>query len=1021
MVLAGRGLDEHHNTFDFATFLALTYFFPESDCFGTSEHANWRQAVEIAAGQDAELHIHSAEPTLIALEYDATRSRKKGWSAISALPYFAYASFFIYVFWGMRQLTSVHSRTGVAFTALVEIIVSTITSLSVCALVGFRVTLVPWELLPVVIVFVGAENMFNLVDAVGKTPVTLSVKQRVAEGLSRAGTSNTLKVVSYNSILGVIAVFSTGAIRQFCIFAIVVLVAHWFLAHTFFMAVLSIDIQRLELDELLRQDVGLAPALTRKDSENTPFKSNPSFMWKLGVLIRKLLSGRAKKNLSLVLLLAITATLYYATMPPENVQGIKSNIQASPRGALTRSNMPAPTNTATLQPDSQIWKLLNPTGVPLHLRVEAPSILTFKPNVDNAEPSTEHQKTHNKSLARTLRSVLWLIKIMVLPIAATTFVLWCLLLYLLKDAELLDAQKNRADAEPTRNLKDHVTALEKRASFSTLPRAFPSDVELIATSSDGRTVISVGLHNEVAIWKTMLGEHIPIDTSDFLLQAGTSLATSTLTAVAMDRKGHFCAVGTGGGTIAVWNIQNKTLRAYPQINLPNSSAGIRDLRFVSGSSAPTSPSDIAPMSLSSAPLFILATYENGAAVKYTVGAQLTPIYLHPSSRNPVLYTKVVDIIPNDRVALAFCLEDGSVEIMEVGNDNSPLMKENLSIQPGHPTDLATKVHVCQPIIGEETCVVIAAVTESGVISLWDGQTGECIRILDESFGRITQLRISPVRTETCHFCGNLPPDSVCLSFSVDTVVRFYKVYRNDETRRCSCVQTTSPGKKQSQGTMGRNSRSNSSASNPSSPLLRSRGPSASDVSPFPVSGHGVHSKRASEKADASRRLSEGLIFPADIEDRRLFIGTQDLNRSSVSFWHRSYVAWIADTTCERGSWDIYDGKIVGVRRRSRLAGQSNGTFKASGTTQRGLSSSILSRWEIWTFDPCTSHLQSSPLSLLVIETGDSSSPSSSTSSSPSSGASVPRLPFTRVTPFIVARYISLAGFGNTLGVFKFSC
>jgi Sterol-sensing domain of SREBP cleavage-activation len=43
------------------------------------------------------------------------------------------------------------------------------------------------------------------------------------------------------------AVFSMGAVRQFCAFAIVVLVAHWFLAHTFFLAVLSIDIQRLEV------------------------------------------------------------------------------------------------------------------------------------------------------------------------------------------------------------------------------------------------------------------------------------------------------------------------------------------------------------------------------------------------------------------------------------------------------------------------------------------------------------------------------------------------------------------------------------------------------------------------------------------------------------------------------------------------------------------------------------------------------------------------------------------------------
>lgn len=102
--------------------------------------------------------------------------------------------------------------------------------------------------------------MFSLVDAVTRTSITIPVKQRIAVGLSHAGTSNTLKVVSYNAILGVLAVLAgTGAIRQFCVFAIVVLVAHWFLAHTFFLAVLSIDIQRLELDELLRQNASLVP------------------------------------------------------------------------------------------------------------------------------------------------------------------------------------------------------------------------------------------------------------------------------------------------------------------------------------------------------------------------------------------------------------------------------------------------------------------------------------------------------------------------------------------------------------------------------------------------------------------------------------------------------------------------------------------------------------------------------------------------------------------------------------------
>lgn len=76
------------------------------------------------------------------------------------------------------------------------------------------------------------------------------MKERIARGLSRGGTSNTFKVFAYNALFGSMAYFASGAIRQFCIFTVVVLVAHWFLIHTFFVAVLAIDIQRLEVKVL---------------------------------------------------------------------------------------------------------------------------------------------------------------------------------------------------------------------------------------------------------------------------------------------------------------------------------------------------------------------------------------------------------------------------------------------------------------------------------------------------------------------------------------------------------------------------------------------------------------------------------------------------------------------------------------------------------------------------------------------------------------------------------------------------
>jgi hypothetical protein len=172
---------------------------------------------------------------------------------------------------------------------------------------------------PLVIMFIGAENMFSLVrvipaveffvclfltifqvEAVVKTSITLPVKERIADGLSRAGTSNSLKVLSYNIILGIIAFFASGATRQFCAFAVVVLVAHWFLVHTFFVAVLSIDIQRLELEELLQQNANYTPAIPPAD---LPVQSaQPDGRGrKLMTALRGLFRGRANKNISLFL------------------------------------------------------------------------------------------------------------------------------------------------------------------------------------------------------------------------------------------------------------------------------------------------------------------------------------------------------------------------------------------------------------------------------------------------------------------------------------------------------------------------------------------------------------------------------------------------------------------------------------------------------------------------------------------------------------------------------------------------
>ncbi|KAF8869940.1 hypothetical protein CPB84DRAFT_1911546 [Gymnopilus junonius] len=1018
MVLAGRGSYEHHvggSKFDYARFLALTYFFPNSPCSGSSaEHSQWVHTIQDAVIQNAEVTVQVPEATLIALEYDPERTTIKGWSAMSAFLYLAYIAFFAYVCWSVRYMDAVHSRLGVTFTALVEIAVSTITSLSVCALVGFRITM----LLPIVIIFVGREY----VDAVGRTSVTLPVKQRIAEGL----------VVSYNAILGVIAVFAAGAVRQFCTFAIV-------------------------LEELLRRDTSLIPSAQPllNDVQSTKQKQPRSGLPKLIHTTQALLKGRAATNVSLLMLLAMAATLYYTTYTA-STSTMNSSLPKA-LGAVSRTKA-RPTSDA-ISTAERIWKTLNIAHTQLlHLRIELPTIITFSP--DLTSKASEMQASYrSRYTMRTFSFVLWVLTILVLPIAATTSALYGLLLYLLKNTELLEAQRHKPEGDAGSRALEDARALQGQISFSTLPRGFQSDVELIAASKDGRTIVSVGLHNEILVLNADTKKQVTIDAEDaFLRMASTSSRMeSTITSVTVDDAGRFFAIGTSTGLIAVWTVEKAAWRVkpLPWLALDNSSAGVTEMCFV-----PTfqqfvrTPSRTPPPSEPNSPIIpkiagsiLLATYENGVAARWTVGVLPTVAFFTPSRRAPI-------VIPEDRVLIAFCLDDGTLELVETG-DFEPTMLNDCCLKPGNAFDMVWKVHACRAEMNGSMRFIVAAATEAGTVSLWDGLTGECIAMLDDAHGRITDIRVSPVQCETCHFCGQLPMESLAVAFSVDHNIRFSKLYLDDQTRRCACSRTHPQQQRlrrvSSRESLGRRSRSSSTASSQmgSPHISRARLATAFETlaSPFPVSGHGVHSRRASEKE--ARRSTELLTVPFpgtlgaaedyDISSNGSILGHYNTGSTtptstyvSQSVWRNAMLVPLADVTCERGCWDVTSKRFVGVRRKARSQGKPKSTV-ASDWGPSGLTSATLERWEIWMFDPATALLRSSLLASLSPPSSEaigrsSTSSLSSRASSPSrtsfssfngSGDSIARLPFTRVSPLLVTSSPALAGFGNTIGVFHF--
>lgn len=644
-----------------------------------------------------------------------------------------------------------------------------------------------------------------------------------------------------------------------------------------------------------------------------------------------------------------------------------------------------------------VWKTLNPTQAPLlHIRIELPNIVTFQSDIQSQKVSQA------RFSMRTFRLFLWLIKIMVLPIAATTSVLWGLLLYLLKNADLLEAQRNHAEPDSS-DLQEDSEVLESEISFSTLPRAFTSDVELIAASKDGTVVVSVGLHNEIIIWRVDKQSHISIDAADVLLRAAsTSFALSTLTSVAVDDEGRYCAVGTGAGLIAVWALEADSARPLPLLSLDSTSAAVTDLHFAPGSK----PMVGQLRSQAVHGLALLATYESGVAVKWSLKKASTPTYFTPSHRASIVKCCLIRVDPLDHFLIAFSMDDGTLELVDT-HAASPFITSPYCVQAGDALNTPSTAHACQADLGGRSRLIIAVATEAGLVSLWDGATGECISVLDEVYGRVNRLRIAPVQCSTCRRCGQLPLESVAVAFSVDHVVRFFRLYLNDETRRCACARHQLRHVA-SRDSIGHRSRSNSTASqvaagsvSPSIP--RARLATTFETSTFPVSGHGVHSRRASEK-DTGRRSFDTLTVPFPGDE----YGAD--TRPTTSFWHDAVLVRVADIACERGGWGMNGRKLIGVRRKPRTQGGSGARIKVGAAAAvQGLTAATLERWELWTFDPTVARVQSALLAAL-----------STTPASDAPVECVPRLPFTRVSPLLIAPTHALAGFGNTVGIFNFS-
>ena len=149
-------------------YLVLTFALKvdSGDCQSTTRHLKWLDLLRTTVGPNGVVTPTSSLPYLFALEvssivprlrciepehsfkhhsgvqHDPSGSRSS-FSRFSALIYLIYVVIFVYFSGSLRQIDTLHDRFGMAFTGIVEIIMSTLCSISVCEIIGFQLNMVP--------------------------------------------------------------------------------------------------------------------------------------------------------------------------------------------------------------------------------------------------------------------------------------------------------------------------------------------------------------------------------------------------------------------------------------------------------------------------------------------------------------------------------------------------------------------------------------------------------------------------------------------------------------------------------------------------------------------------------------------------------------------------------------------------------------------------------------------------------------------------------------------------------------
>ncbi|KAB5575950.1 sterol-sensing domain of SREBP cleavage-activation-domain-containing protein [Coniochaeta sp. 2T2.1] len=405
----------------------------------------------------------------------------------------AYCLMALYFILSLSKIRALKSRAGLIVTMLTQIIASMASSLTLCALFKIDLSKIPYAAYPLVVFAISMENSFRLINAVIMTSPNHSTSSRIGEAFGETAHVAAASRIQNLLILWLLSKMTFPGVSAFCTFAAIAILIDFVYLSTFFLSVLSIDVQRTELSDALDKAVSTANHKSRTNIRGRQTWTDAIMRGNIA------LSTRIAGTIVMVgfVLMAQWHFLENAgifTMLGRSMKLSWKYAETSPKSSLLTDIHQArsPTSWLRLQDHGTAREVINivkPWAHSYVARVYDPLIFVMK----GADRMLNHKE--RMFLPAVYDFIHHELHRFIVSVLVVMGLVWLFMNYLLWD-ELAEAKRGGGDEDPLLSIK-------------TLSEGHLLDVAMLTACRDGH-LVSAGLDRIIQVWDIRTGSCSPV-------------------------------------------------------------------------------------------------------------------------------------------------------------------------------------------------------------------------------------------------------------------------------------------------------------------------------------------------------------------------------------------------------------------------------------------------------------------------------------------------------------------------------